>query len=135
MAYFDKTVRIQSPRNMVWKKTHEQASAGQIILEEPDRLLVAISQNMGYVYWLEADTDNSTILRHLMDSASSIQDVFRIRQDIQSAFDMLAVRNEQPSLISVVGLLNLLGGGNWIAEIGNKTIEQIKKKAEQTRSV
>jgi hypothetical protein len=135
MAYFDKTVKIQSPRNIVWKKAYEQTGAGRIMLEEPDRLVVAISQNVGYVYWLEEDTVGSTILRLLMDSASSIQDAFRDRQDIPTAIETLAARNEQPSLISVVGLLNLLGGGRWIVEIGESTIEQIKNKAEQTHSV
>lgn len=135
MAYFDKTVKIQSPRNIVWKKAYEQTGAGRIMLEEPDRLLVAISQNVGYVYWLEEDTDSSTILRYLIDSAPSIQDAFRDLRDIPTALETLASRNEPPSLISVVGLLNLLGGGRWIVEIGEETIKQIKNKAEQTHTV
>jgi hypothetical protein len=135
MAYFDKTVKIQSPRNIVWKKAYEQTGAGRIMLEEPDRLLVAISQNVGYVYWLEEDTDSSTILRYLIDSAPSIQDAFRDLRDIPTALETLAARNEPPSLISVVGLLNLLGGGRWIVEIGEETIKQIKNKAEQTHTV
>jgi hypothetical protein len=131
MAYFDETVKIQAPKSRVWEETYEQARKGRIISEEREHLLVATSFNVGYVYWLQADTDGSTILRHLTDSAASVKDAFREHQDIEVAVDSLAARNAQPSLISVVGLLNILGGGNWVGEIGEDTIIKIKKRAEQ----
>ena len=132
MAYFDMTVKIQAPKSIVWKAVYEQARAGKIWSEKPDSLLVAISRNTGYVYWLKEDADGSTILRHIIDGDSSVQDTLRDRENIPTALDMLSALRTQPSLISVMGLMNLLGWGNWIEGIGEEALKNIKNKAEKT---
>ena len=119
MSHFDKTVSIQAPPDMVWQEAYRHARAGQIITDEPNRLLVAIHRKVGYVYWFEQEADGSTRLRHLIDSAPNVQESLRDVRDIPAALDALSARTDgsgQESLGLVVGLLATLGGDSWIRD-------------------
>ncbi|MGW8179974.1 MAG: hypothetical protein ACWGQW_14615, partial [bacterium] len=103
---------------------------GQIISDEPNRLLVAIHRKVGYVYWFEPEESGSTRLRHLIDTAANIQEGLLEDPHIPAALDALSARApESPGF--VVGLLSLLGGQGWITGIGQQTIKGIKDKAER----
>lgn len=78
MGNYDRTVDIDAAPSSVSDAIKASVSPNeQLIISRPDTLLIALRQNMGYVYLLRPQDDNKTRLRLLVDTAQAVREAFR----------------------------------------------------------
>lgn len=90
MPVFNRAVRIISPPPAVVDAIRRTVSPDQqIVMPRPDRLIVVLRGEWGYLYVLQPQDDASTEVRLIVDSAQAIRSAFRGRSPKEALMELL----------------------------------------------